>query len=214
MRRLPRYTILLFALVTWALFLLGCKPASVTVRTDPSGAEVSYNGHVIGVTPLEFTIQQPGMMLVKKEGFKETSFKVGFQEGGSFDYNLKLRRLPPSSYIETMDSTWASVEIRDDLTYEQAWTTVIDLLVKKFDVEILSKDDGYARTSWLYTWTGESRNDYKVRVTVKFSPDRKKVEVKSEAQYLIDTNWQPGTDTALLQTLKTDLMGSVGRTTR
>jgi len=49
---------------------------------------------------------------------------------------------------------------------------------------------------------------------VKFSPDWKKVDVKTEANFLKNDGWIVGTDTRLLQTVKTDIMGVVGRTTR
>lgn len=204
---------ILFFLVT-LLVIMGCEAARVTVITTPSGAEVIYNGHSLGTTPLQFQVQAPGFITIKKEGFREVTHKVEFGASRALDYNITLKRLPPATYVQTQEATWATVELREGMTYEQAWTTVIDLLVKKFDVEILSKVDGYARTGWLHSWTGELRNDYRVRVTVKFSPDHLKVEVKSEAQYLVESDWLPGMDTALLQTLKTDLMGSVGRTTR
>jgi hypothetical protein len=81
-------------------------------------------------------------------------------------------------------------------------------------MEVLSKENGYMRTTWLYSWTGQLRQDYRVRVTIKFSPDHKKVDVKSEANYQSKNGWITGSDTALLQTLKTDLMSTVGRVTR
>jgi hypothetical protein len=56
--------------------------------------------------------------------------------------------------------------------------------------------------------------NYRVRVTAKFSPDHTKVEVKSEAEYGGAGRWIAGYDTRLLETLKTDIMGNIGRTTR
>lgn len=53
-----------------------------------------------------------------------------------------------------------------------------------------------------------------MRVTVKFSPDKSKVDIKSEANYLRGEIWVVGTDTALLKTLKADIMGIVGRVAR
>ncbi|MBA7477868.1 hypothetical protein ES707_13283 [subsurface metagenome] len=53
-----------------------------------------------------------------------------------------------------------------------------------------------------------------MRVTIKFVPDRSKVDIKSEANYLRGENWIIGSDTVLLQTLKADIMGTVGRVTR
>jgi len=90
----------------------------------------------------------------------------------------------------------------------------LGILVREFDLEVLSKEDGYIRTAWLYSWTGEYQSDYRVRVTAKFSDDRKKLDIKSEAQIQYDSKWIMGVDTRLLTTLKTDLMGTIGRVTR
>lgn len=120
----------------------------------------------------------------------------------------------PKTFVKTLEPTWASVELRNESAYEKAWTSVVDTLVKRFDIEVLSKEDGYIRTNWLYTWTGELKENYRVRVTAKFSPDRSKVEVKSEAEYGGPGAWVAGYDTRLLETIKGDIMGTVGRTTR
>ena len=127
----------------------------------------------------------------------------------------------PPTFVKTMEPSWATIELRTELQYEDAWNKVVDILVKRFDLEMVSKTDGYMRTNWLYTWTGQLNEDYRVRVTVKFGPDRKSVEIKSEAEYYQMSpwgmgmgSWVTGSDTKLLETLKTDIMGSVGRTTR
>lgn len=120
----------------------------------------------------------------------------------------------PKSFVRTLEPTWASVELRTDVPYEKAWAAVVDTLVKRFDLEVLSKEDGYARTNWLYSWTGKVLENYRVRVTVKFSPDRVKCEIKSEAELGGAGNWEMGYDTRLLETIKTDVMGAIGRTTR
>ena len=100
------------------------------------------------------------------------------------------------------------------MDFEKAWNAIVDLLSRRFDLEVISKDNGYLRTNWLYTWTGTMSEDYRVRVTVKFAPNHSKVEVKSEAHFNTGGGWVLGTDEALIQTLKTDIMGSVGRATR
>lgn len=120
----------------------------------------------------------------------------------------------PGSFVKTMEPGWVTIEVREDISYDKAWAGVVDLIVRKFEAEILSKENGYLRTTWLYTWMGELREDYRVRVTVKFAPDRIKVDIKSEANYLREGNWIIGSDTAVLQTLKADIMGIVGRVTR
>lgn len=120
----------------------------------------------------------------------------------------------PKTFVRTLEPTWASVELRTDLPYERAWGAVIDTLVKRFDLEVLQKADGYARTNWLYSWTGKVDKNYRVRVTVKFSQDRDKCEIKSEAEYGGSGNWEMGYDIRLLETIKADVMGTIGRTTR
>ena len=122
----------------------------------------------------------------------------------------------PSTFIRTYEPGWATIELRNDVVYDKAWEDVVDLLIRHFDMEILSRDDGYARSGWLYSWTGELTEGYKVRSTVKFTPDKRSVQLKSEAQYYrpFAGEWIQGTDSLLLSTLKSDIMGVVGRTTR
>jgi len=122
----------------------------------------------------------------------------------------------PQSFLQVIQPTWASIELRDGLSKEQAWEDVLDVLSKKFELEMISKEGGYIRTAWVYTWwkAGELTENYRVRSIVKFSSREAKVEVKTEANFLDGDLWYVGTDTRLLQTIKTDIMGVVGRTTR
>lgn len=122
--------------------------------------------------------------------------------------------MAPKTFVRTLEPTWANIELRGDVPYDKAWASLIDSLVKRFDIEVISKEDGYIRTGWLYSWTGRVMETYRVRVTAKFSPDHSKVEVKSEAEYGGPGSWTAGYDTRLLETLKTDIMGNMGRTTR
>lgn len=122
----------------------------------------------------------------------------------------------PKSFIRGTEPGWTSVEIREDVQYEQAWLQAVDVLAKKFELEVISKEGGYIRTSWIHTWwkMNEATSNYRVRAIVKFSPDKKNIDIKTEANYLLDDEWIVGFDDRLLQTVKTDLMGVLGRTTR
>lgn len=197
-----------------AAVLTGCRPVILRVTSQPAGAQVFFNGQSVGVTPCAFQVANPGTVLVKLDGYKDAARSVQATEGTEYELHFTMEKLAPATFIQTMEPTWATVEIRDGMTYPEAWNALVDLLVKKFDLEILAKEDGYCRSTWLYSWTGELRDDYRVRVTLKFSSDRSKVEVKSEANYRVGNNWVQGSDTSLLQTLKTDIMGTVGRVTR
>lgn len=121
---------------------------------------------------------------------------------------------PPKTFQKTGPGQWVAFEIRDGVDYNHAWSAVMDLLVRDFDLEMALREDGYIRTAWLYSYPGEYRHEYRVRVTLKFSPDRKTVRLKPEAQAKDGDNWELGHDSRLTTTLKTDLLGTVGRATR
>ena len=121
---------------------------------------------------------------------------------------------PPPSFSQLVAPGWTTIEIRQGVDYDRAWKTALGILVREFDLEFTSKDDGYIRTAWLYTWSGIHRQNYRVRVTARFSDDRRSLGIKSEAQALRKDTWLIGIDSRLLSTLKTDLMGTIGRTTR
>jgi hypothetical protein len=133
---------------------------------------------------------------------------------------VSLVACAPTTFIRTMDPGWNSVELREGVNYDDAWKSIVDLIAKSFDIEVISKEDGYIRTGWLYSWTGDLTESYKVRAIIKFSPKREKVEIKSEANYYssgfmgVGKGWEMGTDERLITTLRTDIMGKVGRVTR
>jgi hypothetical protein len=122
----------------------------------------------------------------------------------------------PRTFVQTIEPSWASIEIRDGVEYDVAWEAVVDTLVKRFDLAVLEKEHGYIRTAWLYSWTGEMNPRYRVSVIVKFSPDKSKVEIRSIAERRRSEggSWIQGSDTRLLETVKADIMGTIGRTTR
>jgi hypothetical protein len=133
---------------------------------------------------------------------------------------LLLGACAPTTFVRTMEPNWNTIEIRKGLSGDDAWDAVVDLAARRFDIEVLSKEDGYLRTGWSYSWTGKLNDYYKVRAVVKFSPDKDQVEIKTEAHYYsqgilgIGQGWQMGTDERLTSTMRTDVMGKVGRTTR
>jgi len=120
----------------------------------------------------------------------------------------------PRSFSRSQTPAWSTIEIRKGLGYDQAWDTVLDIIVKNFALDVAMRDEGYIRTGWLYTWSGTYLSHYRVRVSLKFFPDRTNLQVRPEAQLLAGKNWSVGTDTRLVSTIKTDLMGTIGRTTR
>jgi hypothetical protein len=121
----------------------------------------------------------------------------------------------PRSFVKAVDGgAWSSIMLREDLTYDQAFNEVIDVIARRFEMDMISKDGGYGRTNWSYTWNdrGTYMETYRTRVIFKFSNDRKKVDIKTEAEFGGGNSWVRGFDTRLLSTIKQDISGAVGRT--
>ena len=121
----------------------------------------------------------------------------------------------PRSFVKATDGgSWSSILLREDLTYDQAFNEVLDVIARRFEMDMISKEGGYGRTNWSYTWNdrGTYTQKYRTRVIFKFSSDRKKVDIKTEAEFGGEPNWIRGFDTRLLSTIKQDISGAVGRT--
>jgi hypothetical protein len=120
----------------------------------------------------------------------------------------------PSTFVKAVDGgEWNSILIREDLSYEKAFNEVLDVCAKRFEMELISKEGGYGRTNWIYTWnTGNYSDKYRTRVIFKFSADRTKVNIRTEAEFNGYSGWERGYDTRLLQTIKQDISGIIGRT--
>ena len=121
---------------------------------------------------------------------------------------------PPKSFLRGEASQWQVIELRADVDFQHAWDTLFDILINDFDIALALKDDGYIRTDWLYSYGGKYDFQYRLRVTVRISPDRHSVRIRTDAQFRDGDNWLLGVDSRLLSTLKTDIMGTIGRTTR
>ncbi len=122
----------------------------------------------------------------------------------------------PKTFVRAIDGgTWSSIWIREDLGYDRAFNEVLDACAKRFEMDVISKDGGYGRTNWIYTWNdkGKHTEKYRTRVIFKFSADRSKVDIKTEAEFGGEPDWIKGYDTRLLSTMKQDISGVVGRTT-
>ena len=121
----------------------------------------------------------------------------------------------PRTFQKSADGgDWSSIMLRNDLSYEDAFGEIVDVIARKYELDMISKDGGYLRTNWIYTWDnrGGYIDNYRTRVIIKFTADRTRVDVKTEAEYRASGEWVRGFDTALLTQTKQDIMGVVGRT--
>jgi hypothetical protein len=131
----------------------------------------------------------------------------------SFLYSCSLLKKAPTTFIKTNEPGWSSIQIREGLKYEAAFQEVLDVVAKRFEMDMIAKEGGYGRSQWSYKWTSSENGDYRNRVIFKFSSDRTKVDIKTEAEYLKNGSWIQGYDTRVLETVKQDIMGVVSRVT-
>ena len=124
----------------------------------------------------------------------------------------------PQTFVKAAPG-WKMIELREGLTYDQAWMIAVDTVTRDWDVEMMDKSSGFLRTAWHHGISGGPVARYRGRITVKF-PDLKapvKAEVKTEAQWLDKVSygvpvWIIGYDTSFQRDAYTTLGGRLGRT--
>lgn len=104
---------------------------------------------------------------------------------------------------------WMRVQIHENFDFTKAFSTALDLLTEKYEMEMINKDGGYARSAWNYYRKGNGVVDQKarVRVTLKFNHDRTQLSVKTEVQRLIKGEWVDGYSDELGRQTRDDIQG-------
>ena len=112
------------------------------------------------------------------------------------------------------DGGWVSVAINRNIKYEIAFDDVLSIVTRAFEIDIISSEAGYLRTKWNTTYVrtadGKYEKDYRVRITIRASKERMRVDIKAEAEKLKKGYWENGWDTILLETMRKDIAGVVG----
>lgn len=104
---------------------------------------------------------------------------------------------------------WMRVQIHENFDFNKAFATALDLLTEKYEMEMINKDGGYARSAWNYYRKAKGVVDQKarVRVTLKFNHDRTQLSVKTEVQRLIKGEWVDGYSDVLGRQTRDDIQG-------
>ena len=103
---------------------------------------------------------------------------------------------------------WMRVQIHENFDFTQAFSTALDLLTEKYEMEMINKDGGYARSAWNYYRSGNRvDNKARVRVTLKFNHDRTQLSVKTEVQRLMGDVWVDGYSDVLGRQTRDDIQG-------
>ena len=104
---------------------------------------------------------------------------------------------------------WMRVQIHENFDYNKAFSTALDLLTEKYEMEMINKEGGYARTAPNYykKTNGKSDDKKRVRVTLKFNHDRTQLSVKTDVQKYIKGEWVDGYDAKLGRQVREDIQG-------
>ncbi len=118
----------------------------------------------------------------------------------------------PESFMQMNRQYWESMDIKSTIKYDDAWQRVIYIITKKFELEMISKEDGYVRSSYGQSYFSEDiQNErYQIRIVAKFTPDRKKFEFKIESRMWDGKIYHHGSDVRIAANMRKDFLNSLG----
>lgn len=107
--------------------------------------------------------------------------------------------------ITEQDNGWITYEVRDGLSYNEAWMVVVDaVLTRGYQFETLSKDDGYMKSEYMHEVVESLGVEVRSRISVKFQYGRRTVRMKVDEDYLVGYK-QPGVDIPRVADLKLEM---------
>ncbi|MCK9408577.1 MAG: hypothetical protein WCX28_06530 [Bacteriovoracaceae bacterium] len=118
----------------------------------------------------------------------------------------------PDSFMQMNKQYWETMDIKQSVKYEDAWQRVIYIVTKKFELDMISKEDGYVRSAYCQSYFSEDMQNerYQIRIVAKFTPDRKKFEFKIESRIWDGKIWHNGSDVRVAANMRRDFMNSIG----
>ncbi len=118
----------------------------------------------------------------------------------------------PDSFMQMERQYWETIEVKPTISYDDAWQRVIYIITKKFELEMISREDGYVRSGYGQSYfTEDLHNDkYQIRIVAKFTPDRKRLEFKIESRVWDGKIWKNGSDVRVAANMQKDFMNSLG----
>ena len=125
--------------------------------------------------------------------------------------------IAPKTFKKGSDPAWQQIILKPALPYDVAWNILIDALTEKYIIEVSDKESGYIKTGWCYTTTGVEKKHYKCRVIVRFRPNKRSLQVKTECEFqtfwdwVFKNKWSLGTDSRATEDVYLDLKSKVGQ---
>lgn len=123
---------------------------------------------------------------------------------------------PISFVASTSDArTTRIVMVRDGLTKQTLFRIATDYLAQKYTVEVSDPNAGFLMTPWeaRLARDGVPELRYRTRIVLHFLGDStwKQLSVRAEANWLRGEEWQWGYDSAMLDSVSTELTARLGK---
>ena len=122
----------------------------------------------------------------------------------------------PASFVRSTAEAQVTrvIDVRDGLTRAQAMRLLTDALGQRYTVEVVDPRAGFAMTAWQATLQRDGVPDlrYRTRVTGKFmGDDWRKLQLRDEANWRRDEEWEIGYDVAQLDSVTSDVRAKLGK---
>lgn len=118
----------------------------------------------------------------------------------------------PDSFMQTSTARWEFMNIRPDLNYDDAWERVIYIVSKRFEPEMISKENGYIRSEFgpSFVSTDAANDKYQIRITAKFTPDKRRLDFKIESRIFDGKLWNNGSDMRVAAIIRGEFRNAIG----
>jgi hypothetical protein len=128
---------------------------------------------------------------------------------------------PPPTFIASTSDVRGTrlIDLRDGTTKAAAFRAAIDILAKRYSVDVSDEHAGFLMTPWQASFTRDGAPDlrYRTRVMIRFlGDDWKQVSVRAQANWQragANDEWDIGYDTQVLDDVSTDLAVRIGKRT-
>lgn len=107
----------------------------------------------------------------------------------------------PAGFI-TKPAGWNTIEMRKDITRDTAWSTFVSAISGNYDIEVLEKESGYLRTTWLTEGNTANRVIGKIE-----SNNTLRFKVESRYYDILSKQWITGYVNSITESVKEDLQG-------
>ena len=122
----------------------------------------------------------------------------------------------PASFVRSTAETQVTrvIDVREGLSHSQAMRLLNETLGLRYTVEVVDARAGFAMTAWQASLQRDGVPDlrYRTRVTGKFlGDDWRRLQLRAEANWQRDQEWDVGYDAAQLDSVTNDLRAKLGK---